>query len=102
ALRPGSRAVAEIPSQGRPVAINGAKESVHDREKPAPRADSEIKILWISEGERPLGEGCTFGTGRLEIYGSMSPARIASLTMLAVSCTPSFSRMRLRCESAVL
>jgi hypothetical protein len=35
-------------------------------------------------------------------YASINPARMAYRTMLAVSCTPSFSRMRLRCESAVL
>ena len=36
------------------------------------------------------------------LYGSISPALMAYLTMLAVSWTPNFSRMRLRCESAVL
>ena len=29
-------------------------------------------------------------------YGAINPARIAYRTMLAVSCTPSFSRIRLR------
>lgn len=35
-------------------------------------------------------------------YGAINPERIAYRTMLAVSWTPSFSRIRLRCESAVL
>src|ERR1044071_255706 len=54
-------------------------------------------LILSGRARRPqLRGGCARG------YGSISPERIAYRTMLAVSCTPSFSRMRLRCESAVL
>ena len=42
------------------------------------------------------------GGGSSPAYGAINPERIAYRTMLAVSWTPSFSRIRLRCESAVL